>query len=124
MKRILKAGSVDRSRLTAARLARYGEAFSDPRRAAAALAYYRQIFRSLLDRGQRARLKDYPPLRAPFRLVWGDQDIALSIELLDGMERFFEGPYDVVHLPEHGHFTPLEAPDEVGRLTAKFLAGR
>lgn len=121
IKRILKAGSVDRSRLSAGRLATYADAFSDRRRARAALSYYRQLFMTLLRPQSRRRLMAMPLIEAPTRIVWGDQDIALGQRLLDGVERYFAQTPDIVHLPEHGHFTPIEAADKVGELAARFL---
>lgn len=121
IKGILKAGSVDRSRLTRERLAKYADAFSDRRRAQAALSYYRQLFLTLLRSKSRQRLNAMPLIEAPTRVIWGDQDIAMGKRLLDGMQRYFVSQPDIVHLPEHGHFTPLEAPDKVGLFTARFL---
>lgn len=121
IKSILKAGSVDRSRLTSERLAKYAEAFSDRERAQAALRYYRQMFVTVLRKKSRQRLMTMPLIQAPTRIIWGDQDVALGQQLLDGMERYFVNAPDIVHLPAHGHFTPLEAPDRVGELTAQFL---
>lgn len=121
IKGILKAGSVDRSRLTSERLAKYAKAFSDRDRAQAALSYYRQMFLTVLRRQSRHRLTTMPLIQAPTRIIWGDQDVALGAQLLNGMERYFANGYEVEHLPEHGHFTPLEAPDKVGELAARFL---
>ncbi|WP_368668601.1 alpha/beta fold hydrolase, partial [Myxococcus sp. AB025B] len=55
-------------------------------------------------------LQGYPRIRAPFRLVWAEEDRALGRELTEDLEPWFELPPQVRFLPGVGHFAPLEAP--------------
>ena len=49
-------------------------------------------------------LSGYPRIRAPFLLIWGEEDIALGRELTYGLEPWFEHPPQVRYLPDVGHF--------------------
>ncbi|HUH13344.1 MAG TPA: alpha/beta fold hydrolase, partial [Longimicrobiales bacterium] len=109
--RLVRRAMVDDSRVPRGRLAEYEANFSHPAGARAALAYYRAAFRELCSpRGWR-RLRDYPRIRAPFLLIWGEQDVVLRKELTRGLEPYFEQRPQVRCLPEEGHFLPLEAPE-------------
>lgn len=120
--RLLRKSAIDKTRFTRERLAPFTRNFAERETARAALAYYRQIFRGLvLDRSLRQRLLRYPKIRAPFRLIWGERDQALGIELTHGLARWFDSPVDVRYLKDAGHFAPIEAPEQVGKLIVEHL---
>ncbi len=53
-------------------------------------------------------------------VVWGEQDPALGVELLEGLERV--APRARVHrIPHASHWVQNEAPDEVNRVMIDFL---
>ena len=52
----------------------------------------------------------------PTLVIWGDRDPYIPSRYA---ERF--GAAEVVHLPEVGHWPPVEAPQETARLIARFL---
>ena len=87
--------------------------------------HYRQMFRhTLTPRGLR-EARNYPRIRAPLLLIWGEKDIALRKSLTQGLELYLEQLPTVRYLPEEGHFVPLEAPEKVAPLLVEhFLAGR
>ena len=60
-----------------------------------------------------------PRIRAPFRLIWAEEDTALRRELTYGMQPYFEQPVDIRYLPGVGHFVTDEAPELV---TERLLA--
>ncbi|MFP2912783.1 alpha/beta fold hydrolase, partial [Pyxidicoccus sp. 3LFB2] len=72
-------------------------------------------------RGARRALQPPPRIRAPFRLIWAEEDVALGRELTVGLEPYFTHPPDVRYLPGVGHFAPLEAPDQVATLLLEHL---
>ncbi|WP_257457457.1 alpha/beta fold hydrolase [Archangium lipolyticum] len=114
--RLIRRAMVDPSRVPLGRLAEYEANFSQTGAARAAIAYYRELFRrNFTPRGLR-QMRNYPRIRAPFLLIWGDRDVALSKAFTRGLEPYFEQPPAVQHLPEEGHFVPLEAPEKVAAL--------
>jgi pimeloyl-ACP methyl ester carboxylesterase len=119
---LIRRNLVDKARVPKERLEPYAKNFSHPEAARAALAYYRSAIRSMLTpRGMRRLLRDYPRIRAPFRLIWGEEDPALGRELTYGLEPYFEQPIEVRYLPGVGHFAPLEAPEQVAALLLEHL---
>lgn len=113
---LLRGAMVDPSRVPKGRLAEYEANFSSREAVRAALAYYRKAFRrDLSPRGQRES-RNFPRIRAPFLLIWGERDIALGKSLTKGLEPYFEHRPFVHYLPEEGHFVPLEAPEKVAAL--------
>ena len=120
--RLLRRAMVDPSRVPAGKLAEYEANFSRPEAARAALDYYRQAFRRTLSRRGRQETRDYPRIRAPFLLIWGEQDPALRKTLTRGLGRYFELRPVVHYLPEEGHFVPLEAPEKVAALLLEHFA--
>jgi pimeloyl-ACP methyl ester carboxylesterase len=114
--RLLRRAMVDPSRVPPGRLAEYEAHFSRPEAARAAIDYYRVAFRrTFTPRGLR-EARNYPRIRAPFLLIWGERDPALRKELTKGLEPYFEQRPVVRYLPEEGHFLPLEAPEKVAAL--------
>ncbi|KFE71060.1 alpha/beta fold hydrolase [Hyalangium minutum] len=120
--RSIRRALVDSSRVPPERLQPYADNFASPEAARAALAYYRTAIRSLLTPwGLRRMREGYPRIRAPFLLIWGEEDVALGRELTYDLEPWFEHPPQVRYLPNVGHFVPLEAPEQVASLLTEFL---
>ncbi len=118
---MVRRAVVDKSRVPPERLAPYAENFAHPEAARAALAYYRTAIRGMLASRSARRQLRYPRIRAPFRLIWAEEDVALGRELTYGMEPYFEQPPEVSYLPGVGHFAPLEAPEKVAALLLEHL---
>ncbi|GMU00692.1 alpha/beta hydrolase [Corallococcus caeni] len=112
----------DPSRVSEERLDPYARNMARPGAARAALAYYREAMKEAVTSRRRQRqLRDYPRIRAPLLLIWGEDDGALGRELTQGLEPYFESPPTVRFLPGVGHFVPLEAPDRVASLVLGHL---
>jgi pimeloyl-ACP methyl ester carboxylesterase len=123
--RLIRSALVDKSRVSEERLAPYAENFSHPEAARAAIAYYRNAIRGTLTPWSLWRmLRHYPRIRAPFLLIWAEEDVALGRELTYGLEPYFEHPPQVRYLPGVGHFAPLEAPERVAALVLEHLGGK
>jgi pimeloyl-ACP methyl ester carboxylesterase len=120
--RLLRRAMVDGSRVPPGKLAEYEANFSRLEAARAAIAYYRQGFRRTMSRRGMREMREYPRIRAPFLLIWGERDVALRKELTKGLERYFELRPVVHYLPEEGHFVPLEAPEKVAALLIDHLS--
>jgi pimeloyl-ACP methyl ester carboxylesterase len=122
--RLIRRALVNKSRVPEERLRSYAENFAKPGAARAALAYYRTAIRGAMTPwGMRTLRNGARRIRAPFLLLWGEEDVALERELTYGMERYFEHPPQVRYLPGVGHFVPLEAPEVVAESLREFLGG-
>src|SRR5947209_20293270 len=79
--RILRGNAVQKEIFPREVTAKYQEAMSKPGAIKAALSYYRQLFRRLPFSFNRYDAR----ISARTLLIWGEQDIALSIELTTGL---------------------------------------
>ncbi|HET9222603.1 MAG TPA: alpha/beta hydrolase [Roseiflexaceae bacterium] len=80
-----------------------------------ALRHYRALD-SANFRGWEDRLRELTA-KVPTLVAWGDKDPYVSPAWA---ERF--GAQEVHHFPEHSHWLPLEAPEELSKLLGAFLA--
>ncbi|HEX2167324.1 MAG TPA: alpha/beta hydrolase [Longimicrobiales bacterium] len=55
-------------------------------------------------------------------MIWGERDVALTIGLLDGLERYAPN-VRIERLPNAGHWVQNEAPARVTSLLIDFLHG-
>jgi len=86
-----------------------------PGAATAMLNWYRAAARD----GKAAHDLD-TPVETPTLIIWGEQDVALSLACLDGTERYVRD-LRIERLPGISHFVQEDAPREVNRLLAGFL---
>ena len=120
---VIRRNLVNKDRVPMERLQAYAKNLSHPEAVSAALAYYRASIRgAVTPRGLRRLMQGYPRIRAPFRLIWAEEDTALRRELTYGMQPYFEQPVDIHYLPGVGHFAPLEAPEQVAALLLGHLS--
>jgi pimeloyl-ACP methyl ester carboxylesterase len=120
---LIRKAMTDPARLTEERAEAYARNMARPGAARAALAYYRQMVRGLSSPTNLRRLfGGYPEIPAPFRLIWGTDDVALGRELTVDLGGHFARPPVVDYLHGVGHFAPLEAPDRVAASLVEHLA--
>lgn len=117
--RMLKGAALQKAAFPPEVTAIYQEAMSKPGAMSAGLNYYRQLLRRppvsvTRASGGTARIS------APTLLIWGEQDIALGIELTYGLEQWVDH-IEVKRLPDSGHWVQQEQPDEVNQLMLDFL---
>lgn len=113
---MLYHSAVQKAAFTPEDLAKYQEAITTPGTLPAALSYYRQLIR----RGQRPYRSRTLRVDAPTLLIWGEQDIALGLELTYHLEEWVPN-LQVKYLPDSGHWVQQEQPEEVNRLILNFL---
>jgi pimeloyl-ACP methyl ester carboxylesterase len=65
--------------------------------------------------------KPFPKLMVPSLIVWGMKDPALLPCQLEGIEQYVPD-VTVVRIPEAGHFSPWEAPEEVTNAMRDWLS--
>ncbi|HTD20382.1 MAG TPA: alpha/beta hydrolase [Ktedonobacteraceae bacterium] len=115
--RMLKGAAVQKSAFPNEVLATYQEAMSKPGAMTAALNYYRQLIQHPL-----RSTKNYASIGVPTLLIWGEQDIALGIELTYGLEQWVPN-IQIKRIPDSGHWVQQEKPELVNTLVAEFLRG-
>ncbi len=118
--KMLYASAIQKSAFPQDVLAHYRDAMSKPGALRAAINYYRATFRKSLGVGGVS--KAATTISAPTLLIWGDQDIALGIELTRGLELWVPN-LQIRHLPDSGHWVQQEKPDTVNALLLEFLKG-
>ncbi len=99
--------------------AKFQQAMSKPGAMTAALNYYRQSFR----RGPRAYAGGKVHVSVPTLLIWGEQDIALGIELTYGLEKWVDN-LQIKRIPDSGHWVQQEQADKVNQYMLDFLQQR
>lgn len=68
-----------------------------------------------------AAASEFPKIGAPTLLLWGELDSALGKELTEGMDGLFDGPFELMYLPDCGHWVQQEGAEDVNRLMLEFL---
>ena len=96
----------------------YRRAALQPGALTAMLNYYR----ALLSGGgaRRQRSLGFPKIDAPTLVVWGEQDTALGVETLEGIEEFVPN-VSVRRLPDASHWVQQDSPDEVNTILRSWL---
>lgn len=92
--------------------------FADRKRARAMIHYYRALVRG---GGARRQSKlGYPVIDTPTLMLWGVNDVALTVETTFATHRYVS---DLVlrYLPEASHFVQQDAPVMVNRLLSAWL---
>jgi pimeloyl-ACP methyl ester carboxylesterase len=92
----------------------YREAARAPGAARAMINYYRASARFGSPR--------LPKIKAPTLVLWGEQDVALSPKLLDGLDKHVEN-LKIQMLPTSSHWVMEDAPAEAHAAIRSFFAG-
>jgi len=114
--RMLRGAALQKAAFPGEETAKYQEAMSRPGAIKAALSYYRQLFRHPSVTFNRSDTR----ISAPTLLIWGEQDIALGIELTTGLERWVND-IEIKRIPDSGHWVQQEQPDKVNQYMLEFL---
>jgi pimeloyl-ACP methyl ester carboxylesterase len=104
---------------------RYKDAMARSGSVSGAINYYRAIARESAARQVRSLLPGAETrdatVRVPTLVVWGEQDPALSTDLLDGLDRWVPD-LRIEVLPAASHWVQADQPDRVTDLLVDFLA--
>ncbi|HEX7734423.1 MAG TPA: alpha/beta hydrolase [Ktedonobacteraceae bacterium] len=114
--RMLYGSAVQKAAFPPDVLAKYRQAMSTPGTLKSALNYYRQLIR----RGPRSYRSRTLRVDAPTLLIWGEQDIALGIELTRDLDEWVPD-LQVKYLPDSGHWVQQEMPEQVNHFLLEFL---
>ncbi len=114
--RMLRGAAMQKSVFPPEITAKFQQAMSKPGAMTAALNYYRQLFRHL----PRSTTNRAVKVSAPTLLIWGEQDIALGIELTTGLEQWVDN-LEIKRIPDSGHWVQQEQPEKVNQYMLDFL---
>jgi pimeloyl-ACP methyl ester carboxylesterase len=101
-----------------AELDKYVEAYQKEGALTSGLNYYRANIRAELKAGQRKNRK----VQAPTLMIWGEGDKALGKELVEGTEKYIEGPFTLKWITNSSHWIQNDFPEAVNTLMLDFLA--
>jgi len=114
--RMLRGAAVQKSAFPREITARFQQAMSKPGAMTAALNYYRHLSRPWSSYARAGKTR----ISAPTLLIWGVQDIALGIELTNGLEQWVDN-IEIERIPDSGHWVQQEQPEKVNQLILDFL---
>lgn len=112
--------AVDKSRFPEEVVRVYVEAARRPGALTAMLNYYRALVRG--GGGERQRRLGWPPIEVPTLMIWGLQDIALTVETTHGTERYVND-LTLRYVPNASHWVQQDAPEVVNAMLAAWLRG-
>ena len=101
--------AIDKSRFTPDVLDRYAADAQRPGAMTGMLNWYRAAFRL-----QGKLAGPWPMIETPTLIVWGEEDAALGIELLEGTDAYVPHPHHR-DLPRVSHWVQQEAPERSTR---------
>jgi len=100
-------------------LSAYVNAWSKPGALTAAINYYRANMHPAILFSE--KMVAFPKIKSPTLVVWGDQDVALSKDLIIDTDEFVDAPYSMKYFPDCGHWVHLEEPELVTKCLLEFL---
>lgn len=100
-------------------LLRYQDAMSKPRAITSALNYYRNLMQRGLFRPMNRNTQR--SIEVPTLLIWGEQDVALSIELTKDLEQWVPN-IQVRLIADSGHWVQQEQPELVNHSILEFVS--
>jgi pimeloyl-ACP methyl ester carboxylesterase len=108
--------AVDKSNFTAEVLDRYAWDAQRPGAMRGMINWYRAAFRT------KSKLQGpWPAIETPTLIVWGEEDAALGVELLDGTDAYVRD-LTIRRLPGVSHWVQQEAPEAVNTILSDWLA--
>jgi epoxide hydrolase 4 len=117
---LLQASAVQKDAFGEDVQAHYREAMSKPGALTSGLNYYRAAFSAL--RGAPTLSSRNAIIEAPTLLIWGEQDVALGIDLTKNIEQWV--PHlQIRYIPDSGHWVQQEKPELVNQWMLEFLQG-
>jgi len=116
VRRAFHGMAVDKSNFTAEVLDRYAADAQRPGAMTGMINWYRAALRL----GGKLR-GPWPVIETPTLVIWGEEDAALGVELLDGTEAYVR-ELTVRRLPNVSHWVQQEAPDQVNAILRTWLA--
>jgi pimeloyl-ACP methyl ester carboxylesterase len=114
------SSAIDKSRFPDEVVRVYRDAAAQPGALTAMLNYYRAIVRG--GGGERQRKLGFPVIDVPTLMLWGVEDVALTIETTHGTEECVSD-LTLRYLPGVSHWVQQEAPETVNAMLSAWLRG-
>lgn len=114
------SSAIDKSRFPDEVVRVYRDAAAQPGALTAMLNYYRAIVRG--GGGERQRKLGFPVIDVPTLMLWGVEDVALTIETTHGTEEYVSD-LTLRYLPGVSHWVQQEAPEKVNAMLSAWLRG-
>ena len=114
--RIFRESAVNKDRFTREQAEPYRAAAAQPGALTAMVNYYRALFQTR----DGLRLGD-GIVHVPTLVLWGEQDLAIDIHVLDGMDQYVPDLI-VRRFPNASHWVQQDIPDEVNAALKEWLA--
>ena len=108
--------AIDKSNFSKDVLDRYAKDAQRPGAIRGMVNWYRAAFRL----GGKLR-GPWPVIETPTLIVWGEEDAALGVELLDGTDAHVRD-LTIERLPKVSHWVQQEAPEKVNAILSEWLA--
>lgn len=116
--RAFKGWAYNKDAFTDQDIDRYVEAFSGPKAFRGPINYYRAAFGMMFDPYYRNKWASY----VPTRVIWGEGDRALGVELTKDLPKYFLGKFDMKFIPNASHWVQNDEPELVNQYILEFLA--
>ncbi len=114
--RLLRESAVQKRAFSRSEITKYRRAMSKPGTLTASLNYYRQLLRSMLRFSGKHNLQ----VPASTLLIWGEQDVALGIDLTRNLDPWVPD-LTLKYISESGHWVHQECPELVNEYMLEFL---
>lgn len=118
VEKIIRGHMVHPERLSDADVDAFRAALARPGALRSALAFYRAAFRDAMRNG--FSVHDLM-IRVPTQVIWGEQDFALGLDLVQGLSRWVSD-LELELLPTAGHFVQQDEPEITGELLIDFFS--
>ena len=119
MREMLRNSTVKKGVFSEEDLEKFVEAWSKPGALNAGIDYYRANIRPEIFM-EDIQL-EFPKITCPTLVIWGEKDLALTLEVSRGAEKYVDAPYTIKYIPTSGHWVQNEEPELVNRYMLEFL---
>jgi len=119
LKNMVKLSFVKKEALADEDLRLCAKTWSQPGALTAMMNYYRANMNPSILFSQKTIT--FPKIAAPTLVIWGEQDAALSKDLIANTNEFVKSSYFIKYLPNCGHWVQLEEPKLVNKYILEFL---
>ncbi|MGD8564887.1 MAG: alpha/beta hydrolase [Candidatus Bathyarchaeota archaeon] len=116
---MVQSSFINKEAITEGDLEAYTKAWSQSGALKAALNYYRANMNPNILFLRKTSI--FPKISAPTLVIWGEDDVALSRDLIQNTEQFVIGRYSIKYLPDCGHWVQIEQPKIVNKYISEFL---